>query len=211
MFNSNATRLFTITSFGAILAILVACGGDSTAAPTPPTSTPRPVATFQSIQVTAVPDATATPEPTTEADTPTKGVPKPFPEVLSSAEQASLGTLLSTWETYLENTVLEFEDNAWDLCGAARGYAAGSLFNGNLLWSMGPARFDFEVNEIALEVYEVETRGGMRYAVGYRNGQPVLRPANYNPYSGDPTEFLVDPIPFQAYELNRCVNIGGGS
>jgi hypothetical protein len=77
------------------LIVLTACGSPPAAAEPTPSATPEPVATFQTVKVTAVPEGTPTPVPTVEVST--RGKPRDFPELLKQPEGVSIGSGMSAW------------------------------------------------------------------------------------------------------------------
>ena len=187
---------------------LTACGSGSTEISEPADApTVKPAATFQSIKVTVPPAETPTPEPTAEGTPTTKGVTRPFPELLKTTEGVTIGPLLTTWQSYLSDGVMVFENNAWDLCYNERGTGQGEMFVGDIIWTLGPPRVKMLGNELFLIVWHPETKDGVALVVGYQNETPILkRITNYDQYGSEPFEYIGNPIPFEMYELTTCVN-----
>lgn len=203
--NSKVNRWLLITSCIALIA-LVACGsGSAEAAPTQ-TATPKPVATFQTVKITVVPEGTPTPIPTVEVST--RGAPRDFPEFLKQPEGVSTGSGMATWQTYFDNGVMVFEDEVWDLCEGFRGLAASGELKGNILWSLGPATAELKSNELFLYAISFEKEAGKAFVTGYENDTPVLKPIERRSlYDTSPVEFVGDHIPFEMYDLKECLNV----
>ncbi len=203
--NSNVNRWLLITS-GIALIALAACGSGPTAAAPTQTATPKPEATFQTVKITVVPEGTPTPIPTVEVST--RGAPRDFPEFLKQPEGVSTGSGMATWQAYLDDAVLIFQDEVWDLCEGGRGLADSGELEGDIWWSIGPATVELKANELFLYFWSFEKQMGKGFVTGYENDAPVLKPIAWRSlYSTDPVEFVGDHIPFDMYELKECLNI----
>ena len=156
------------------LVALTACGSGPTEAAPTQTATPKPVATFETVKVTAVPEGTPTSVPTVEVST--RGAPRDFPELLKQPEGVSTGSGMFTWQAYLDDGVMVFEGEVWDLCEGFRGIAAGGDMKGNILWSLGPSTAELKSNELFLYILSFEHDSGRILVVGYKNEVPVLKP-----------------------------------
>jgi hypothetical protein len=196
-----------LLSIGVVALIaLTACGSSPEAAEPTPSATPKAVATFQTVKVTAVPEGTPTPVPTIEVST--RGKPRDFPELLKQGEGVSTGSGMAKWQAYLDNAVMLFDGEAWDLCEGGRGLVDSGELKGDILWSIAPATAELKSNELLLYAYSFEKDAGRGFVTGYENDAPVLKPiVGRSLYSTDPIEFAGDPIPFEMYELKECLNI----
>ena len=202
-------RISILAVVATVIAIAItACGSNSAAEPTG-TSAPHPTATFQSIQVTVPPNETPTPVPTPEGTPSTRGSARSFPELLKTSETLTVGPLMSTWQAFLDSSVVTFENTVLDLCGHGNGVAAGDVMNGGIVWTLGLPREGMLGNEVFLLLWNPENDVGRAFVLGYVDDSPVFKfITNYN-YSDTVTPFTYegDPIPFDSYELTTCLNL----
>ncbi len=192
------------------LAVMAACGTNAEAKQvSQPTEPPEASPTFVSIQVTTEPESSTTESADPEAPKSTRGASRAIPELLTKADDISIGQLLSSWENYLFSGVLEFENNSWDLCNGERGTARGDQYNTDILWTIGPPRVEMQAGEVLLEVWAVGEKSSVRYVIGYENDSAVLKETSgFDLYDvSKPWEYVGDPIPFEMYELLVCNNL----
>ena len=202
------TRTWKLAIVGLTTIAIGACGSNTVAEPTA-TSTPRPVATFVSIEVTVPSEEPPTPTPIPEGTPSTKGSPRSFPENLKSTEGLTIGPLLSSWQAHLDHSVLKFENNTWDLCAQGNGVALGKFMNGGIVWTIGPPREGMLGNEVFFTLWNPENDLGGAYVLGYENDSAVLKIVTNYKYSDTVTPFTYadDPIPFESFELTTCLNL----
>ncbi|MDG0867989.1 hypothetical protein [Candidatus Lucifugimonas marina] len=188
---------------------VIACGSNSPAANPTATSTPQPAATFVSIQVTVPSNEPPTPTPIPEGTPSTKGSPRSFPENLKSTEGLTIGPLLTSWQAYLDASVIRFEGQTLDLCAQGNGVALGTVMNGGIVWTIGPPREGMLGNEVFFTLWNPEKDLGGAFVLGYQNDSPVLKLVTNYKYSDTVTPFTYkgDPIPFQSFELTTCLNL----
>ena len=116
---------------------------------------------------------------------------------------------MSTWQSYLDDSVIIFGNNTWDLCTAGRGLAIGELMNGNLVWTLALPREGMLGNEIVLTAWNPDTERFGAFVAGYADDSPYLKLINnYNNYDTT-VQFVYDgaSFNFQAYELTNCLNL----
>lgn len=204
----STTRVLVVCSIALLIAVVAACGSSESADPTVK-NTVQPTATFQTIQVTIPTNETPTPVPAAESATSTRGAPRPFPELLKTAENVTTGPLISGWQGYLDTGVMVFENNTWDFCDSGRGVAFGDALNGPTRWTLAPPAesLGLEANEITIGVGSPTEEKGYAGVLSYENDQPVLKPIqSFNQRSTEKVEYVNDPIPFEMYELTSCLN-----
>lgn len=195
---------------GAIaLLALTACGSSPGAVEPTQTATPKPVATFQTVKITPIPEGTPTPVPTLESEASTKGVPKEFPDNLKSREGLTMGPLITGWQDYLNDSVIIFSDHTLDLCARGNGIAVGTILDGGIVWTIGPPREGMLGNEIFFTVWNPENDTGGAFVLGYENDSPYLKLITNYRYGDASTPFTyVDEItPFESFELTDCLNL----
>jgi hypothetical protein len=205
--------LITITSL-AIAIIAAACGSGSdgtdsdSTAPTAQ-SAAQPTATFQSIQVTSIADAPPTEVPTPAGTPSTRGASKDFPEILDTSENLTVGPRMTSWQNYLNDSVMIFESNTWDLCKRGNGVALGKLMNGGIVWTLGLPREGMLGNEVFFTVWNPQEDVGAAYVLGHQNDTPVLKVVTNYEYTDTVTPYTYkgEPIPFEMYELTNCLNL----
>lgn len=206
----NATTSKLILTYLAILTIagLTACGSNTIAPPTE-SSTAKPTATFQSIQVTVPPREIPTPTPVPAGTPTTKGSVRSFPELLKNPEGLTIGPLVTTWQDFLNDSVMTFTGNTWDLCGRGNGVSSGEIMNGGIVWTIGLPREGMLGNEIFFTLWNPEGDIGRAYVLGYENETPVLKIVTNYRYTDTVTPFTYrdDPIPFESFELTTCLNL----
>jgi len=116
---------------------------------------------------------------------------------------------MSTWQAFLDSSVVTFENTVLDLCGHGNGVAAGDVMNGGIVWTLGLPREGMLGNEVFLLLWNPENDVGRAFVLGYVDDSPVFKfITNYN-YSDTVTPFTYegDPIPFDSYELTTCLNL----
>lgn len=204
----NWRLLTTATLFASIIALGTACGSGSESSPAQ-ANTPEPTPTFQSIQVTVPPEdiPTATPEP--QGTPSTKGGPRSFPEILKNPEGLTVGPLVSSWQNYLDDSVIVFGNNKWDMCAAGNGIAEGDLMNGGMVWTIGLPREGMVGKEVFMLLWNPINDIGLEYVLGYDDGNPILKIITNYEYTDTVTPFTYegDPIPFETFELTGCLNL----
>ncbi len=166
---------FLLSISAVALLALAACGSSPAAAEPTQTATPKPVATFQTVKVTAIPEGTPTPVPTLESEASTKGVPREFPENLKSPEGLTLGPLITGWQAYLNDSVIVLKDQTVDLCARGNGVAIGKIMNGGIVWTIGPPREGMLGNEIFFLIWNPENDAGGAFVAGYEKDSPYLK------------------------------------
>jgi hypothetical protein len=187
---------------------LAACGSN-TSTPEIESQTANPTATFQSIQVTVPPREIPTPTLAPAVTPTTKGSVRSFPELLKNPDGITFGPLITTWQNHLNDSVLEFRGNTWDLCAAGNGTASGELINANIVWTIGPPREGMHGNEVFFSVWNPGDTMFRAYVLGYENDAPVLKIVTNYEFADTVTPFIYqdDPIPFESFELTTCLNL----
>lgn len=191
------------------LGVMTACGtGAEAKESSQPTPTPKTEATFVSLEVTVAPTGSSESDETTSEPESTRGASRAFPELLQEEQVISVAQLLSAWEGFMFNGVMEFGNNSWELCNSERGLASGDLMNTNILWTIGPPREGMGWNEVLFNFWDVAEKVDHIYFLGYEDGTPVLKEiSGYDLYDASkPWEYVGDPIPFEMYELIVCSN-----
>ena len=184
------------------------CGsgaGQSAAQPTPVAPSP----TFQTIKVTVPPEAPPEPgdSPDVESEAISKGGLRLFPEILKQSEGLTIGPVISSWQSYLDDGVVAFDDEEWSLCRGGRGNSVGEIFGGNIVWTLGPPTPDLNSNEIIFQAWEVTRGVGHRYVLSFRDDQPTLIPFNRDAPLGSESRFNeAKTRGFEVYELLFCTN-----
>ena len=191
------------------LVALVACGSNSPVADATATDTPQPTATFVSIQVTVASEEPSTPTPIPEGTPSTKGSSRSFPENLKSTEGLTIGPLLTSWQAFLDASVISFEGTTLDLCAQGNGVASGQFMSGGIVWTIGPPRAGMLGNEVFFTLWNPENDRGAAFVLGYESDSPVLKVVTNYKYSDTVTPFTYDgdPIPFESFELTTCLNL----
>jgi hypothetical protein len=191
------------------LLALAACGSSPDAAEPTQTATPKPVATFQVVEVTVPTEGTATPVPTPEGEPSTKGVPREFPENLKSPEGVTIGPLITGWQDYLNDSVIMFDNHTVDLCARGNGVAIGKILNGGIVWSIGPPREGMLGNEIFFLIWNPENDTGGAFVAGYENDSPYLKVVNNYRYGDPTTPYTYSGVveTFESFELTDCLNL----
>jgi hypothetical protein len=120
-----------------------------------------------------------------------------------------VGPLVTNWQNFLNDSVIVFGNNTWDLCGRGNGVAAGELMTGGIVWTLGLPREGMLGNEVFFTVWNPETDVGAAYVLGYQNDTPILRIVTNYRYTDTVTPFTYegDPIPFESFELTNCLNL----
>jgi len=193
-----------------LLIVVTAAGCGSEAGRSAAQSTPvAPGPTFQVIKVTVPPDISSTPGDSSEEKTEavSKGGLRQFPEILKQSEGLTIGPVISSWQSYLDDGVVAFDDEEWSLCRGGRGNAVGEIFSGNIVWTLGPPTPGLNSNEIFLQAWEVTRDVGHRYVLSFRDSQPVLIPFDRDAPPGEQLSDREDEVQaFEVYELHFCTN-----
>lgn len=116
---------------------------------------------------------------------------------------------MTTWQDYLNDSVMVFDGNTLDLCGRGNGVAIGKFMNGGIVWTLGLPREGMEPNEVFFTLWNPENDVGGAFVLGYENDTPLLRIVTNYKYSDPITPFTYreETLPFETYELTNCLNL----
>jgi hypothetical protein len=201
-------RTIVLVAISLLATAVAGCGSDAGQSAAQSTQV-APSPTFQTIKVTVPPEASSSPGDSTDAEVKavSKGGLRQFPEILKQSEGLTIGPVISSWQSYLDDGVIAFDDEEWSLCAGGRGNSVGDIFSGNIVWTLGPPPPDLNSNEIILQAWEVTRDVRHRYVLSVRDDRPALIPFNRDVPLGSESRFNeAETRGFETYELLFCTN-----